>query len=34
MSIYFCGEYELGLVDLALVQQEREELVNDYIQRF
>ena len=34
MSIPFCGEYELGLADLALVQQEHEELVNDYIRRF
>jgi hypothetical protein len=31
---FFSGEYELGLVDLASVQQGREESVNDYIWRF
>jgi hypothetical protein len=31
---FFTGEYELGLADLASVQQGREESVNDYIRRF
>jgi hypothetical protein len=34
MDIFFPREYELGLVDLALVRQGHEESVNDYIQRF
>jgi hypothetical protein len=31
---FFSEEYELGLADLASVQQGREEPVNDYIRRF
>jgi hypothetical protein len=31
---FFSREYELGLADLALVRQRREESINDYIWRF
>jgi hypothetical protein len=31
---FFSREYELGLADLALVRQGREESVNDYIRRY
>jgi hypothetical protein len=30
----FSSDYELDLVDLAALRQEKDELVNDYIQRF
>ena len=32
--ITFFGDYELDLVDLVALRQGKEELVNDYIQRF
>jgi hypothetical protein len=31
---FFSGDYELDLVDLVALRQEKDELVNDYIRRF
>jgi hypothetical protein len=31
---FFSGDYELDLVDLVALRQEKDESVNDYIQRF
>jgi hypothetical protein len=34
MTIFFSGEYEIDLVDLAAMRQGRYESINDYILRF
>jgi hypothetical protein len=31
---FFSGDYELNLVDLVALRQEKDESVSDYIQRF
>jgi hypothetical protein len=31
---FFSGDYELDLVDLVALRQEKDESVNDYIRRF